>query len=70
MPNQPSEETSVRDTLVNLISNLLARYKGNKNDNTKEILMLLAALQLVDIGGESNNKQALAAARRLISGAK
>jgi len=69
-PKETNTETSVRDTLVILIGNLLARYKGSKNDNTKEVLMLIAALNLIDIAGESENKQLLSVARRLISGAK
>jgi hypothetical protein len=69
-PKETNTESSVRDTLVILIGNLLARYKGSKNDNTKEVLMLIAALNLIDIAGESENKQLLSVARRLISGAK
>ena len=69
-PKETDTESSVRDTLVILIGNLLARYKGSKNDNTKEVLMLIAALNLIDIAGESENKQLLSVARRLISGAK
>lgn len=68
-PKETNTESSVRDTLVILIGNLLARYKGSKNDNTKEVLMLIAALNLIDIAGESENKQLLSVARRLISGA-
>ena len=48
-PKETNTESSVRDTLVVLIGNLLARYKGSKNDNTKEVLMLIAALNLIDI---------------------
>jgi hypothetical protein len=69
-PKETNTDNSVRDTLVILIGNLLARYKGSKNDNTKEVLMLIAALNLIDIAGESENKQLLSVARRLISGAK
>lgn len=61
---------SVRSTLVTLIGNLLARYKTSKKDNTKEILMLVAALSIINAGTEDDNKQSLAVARRLISGAK
>lgn len=61
---------SVRTTLVTLIGNLLAKYKTSKKDNTKEILMLVAALSIINAGTEDDNKQSLAVARRLISGAK
>lgn len=61
---------SVRSTLVTLIGNLLAKYKTSKKDNTKEILMLVAALSIINAGSEDDNKQSLAVARRLISGAK
>jgi hypothetical protein len=61
---------SVRSTLVTLIGNLLAKYKTSKKDNTKEILMLVAALSIINAGTEDDNKQSLAVARRLISGAK
>jgi hypothetical protein len=69
-PKETNTDNSVRDTLVILIGNLLNRYKGSKSDNTKEVLMLIAALNLIDIAGESENKQLLSVARRLISGAK
>jgi hypothetical protein len=69
-PKETNTDNSVRDTLVILIGNLLNKYKGSKSDNTKEVLMLIAALNLIDIAGESENKQLLSVARRLISGAK
>ena len=69
-PKETNTENSVRDTLAILIGNLLNRYKGSKSDNTKEVLMLIAALNLIDVAGESENKQLLSVARRLISGAK
>ncbi len=65
-----NKSDSVRSTLVTLIGNLLARYKTSKKDNTKEILMLVAALSIINAGTEDDNKQSLAVARRLISGAK
>jgi hypothetical protein len=65
-----NKSDSVRSTLVTLIGNLLAKYKTSKKDNTKEILMLVAALSIINAGTEDDNKQSLAVARRLISGAK
>lgn len=65
-----NKSDSVRSTLVTLIGNLLAKYKTSKKDNTKEILMLVAALSIINAGSEDDNKQSLAVARRLISGAK
>ncbi len=65
-----NKSDSVRSTLVTLIGNLLAKYKTSKKDNTKEILMLVAALSIINAGTEDDNKQSLAVARRLISGTK
>ena len=65
-----NKSDSVRSTLVTLIGNLLAKYKTSKKNNTKEILMLVAALSIINAGTEDDNKQSLAVARRLISGAK
>jgi hypothetical protein len=65
-----NKSDSVRSTLVTLIGNLLAKYKTSKKDNTKEILMLVAAVSIINAGTEDDNKQSLAVARRLISGAK
>lgn len=70
MEEKETKPDSVRSTLVTLIGNLLARYKTSKKDNTKEILMLVAALSIINAGTEDDNKQSLAVARRLISGAK
>ena len=61
------EALATRQSLSNLIASLLNRYKNNPKSNIKDILMLIAALNVLN-GNTNNPEFAVATARRLISG--
>ena len=54
-----------RDTLINVIANSLNRAKASDKTNTKTLLMLIAALGLLNLSKDSD--MALAVARKLSS---
>lgn len=60
-----SEQT--KKTLTTLIASMLARERSKKDSNTKDILMLLAALQILN-STDTNSSYNIGAARRLIQG--
>lgn len=70
MPESSSDQDSqdtAKKTLTSLIATLLTRYRTQKDAPVKEILMLIAALTMLNSTNASSN-YTLATARRLISG--
>ena len=70
MPDSSSDQDSqdtAKKTLTSLIATLLTRYRTQKDAPVKEILMLIAALTMLNSTNTSSN-YTLATARRLISG--
>ena len=60
-------QDATRKSLTNVIASLLTRYRSQKDAPVKEILMLIAALTMLNSTNVSSN-YTLATARRLISG--
>lgn len=62
-------QEATKKSLTTLIASMLTRYRTQKDPKIKEILMLLAALQVLN-QPDADNHYTVATARRLISGAK
>lgn len=56
---------ATKDSLLAMIANSLNRYKSSDKGDVRGILMLIAALQMISAGGNSN--LAISTARRLVS---
>jgi hypothetical protein len=66
LPDQDSAEAT-KKSLTNVIATLLTRYRSQKDAPVKDILMLIAALTMLNSPNASTN-YTVATARRLISG--
>lgn len=69
LPQDQDSQDATKKSLTNLIATLLTRYRSQKDSNVKDILMLIAALTMINSPNASPN-YTVATARRLISGAK
>lgn len=56
---------ATKDSLIAMIANSLNRYKSQDKGDVRGILMLIAALQMISAGGDSN--LSISTARRLVS---
>jgi hypothetical protein len=65
-PDQDTQDAT-KKSLTNLIASMLIRYRSQKDAPVKEILMLIAALTMLNSPNGSVN-YTVATARRLISG--
>lgn len=66
-PDQDNQDAT-KKSLTNLIASLLTRYRSQKDAPVKEILMLIAALTMLN-SSNASSAYTVATARRLISGA-
>jgi hypothetical protein len=64
---QPDDDTQSTDSVVNIIANSLNRVSSSKGDDSKSILMLIAALGLLNLSKEG---LPLSVARRLATTTK
>lgn len=67
IPDQDNQDAT-KKSLTNLIATLLTRYRSQKDAPVKEILMLIAALTMLN-SPNGSPAYTVATARRLISGA-
>lgn len=68
MAGETDNKENSKRALVTLIGTLLTKYKSQKDSNVKEILMLIAALNMLNVS--DNDTYSNSVARRLITGAK
>lgn len=59
------DKNPTKDSLISMIANSLNRYKTSDKGDVRGILMLIAALQMLSAGGDSN--LSISTARRLVS---
>lgn len=68
MADQPDNKENSKRALVTLIGSLLSKYRSQKDSNVKEILMLIAALNMLSVSDDDTYTNSVA--RRLITGVK